>query len=117
MTTELQDVVAGARDTLIEQAEFDREFLGGMSAYRCQEWLSEHMHEAVDGAVPIYYGELFELVSDSDVWAQDTSDLGQPDSLLQAVQWAVYTAIEEAINNDESILEAVQAIAAGEDDE
>jgi len=109
--TAFQDCVAEAREAIIEAAEYEADFLNGMSRSRVSDWLSEAIHEAVDGAVPVYNYEIMQVASDPAVWSQGTSDFGQPENLMQAAQWAIYAAIEEAIGDDETIIEALMEIA------
>ena len=109
--TAFDKAVVDARDTLIEQAEYAKEFLTGMSRERLEDWLHEETHEAVDGAGPIYNDDIMACAADYRVWSQDTTDLGSPRDLTQAAQWAIYQAIEEALYEDASLLDAIEGIA------
>jgi len=107
MAESFRDCVGSARDTIIENAEYNKDFLAGMSRERVEGWLQEQIHEAVDGAVPIYNWDIMEVAKDSAVWSQDTSDYGTSRDLIHAAQLSIYMAIEEEINEDGSILDAI----------
>ena len=114
--SDFDEAVTDARAALIEHAEYNKESLSGMSRDRLQEWLNEEMHEAVDGAVPIYNSDIMACANDYRVWSQETDDFGKPENLIQAAQWAVYGAITEALNEDSSILDALEEIANADEE-
>lgn len=105
------DVIEGARDQMIENAEYAKDFLNGMSRERIEEWMREQVHEIADSHVPVYNTDIFSVLSDPRVWSQEVADLGTPESLLQAAQWAIYMAIEERLLGDEWLALSVEDIA------
>lgn len=109
--TAFDDLVSGARESLIEHAEYAADFLNGMSESRVRDWLDDEYHEIVDGAVPVYNNEIMDVAKDPRVWSQDTADYGEARDLIQAAQWAIYAAIDEALREDDSILAEIMAIA------
>lgn len=114
MTTEQETLdgrIALAREALIEHAQYNRDFLAGMSRERIEEWVQDELHEIVDGCVPVYNADIMAVATDPRVWTQDSADFGQPRDLLQAAQWAIYQAITEGLNEDTAILDEIYSIA------
>jgi hypothetical protein len=47
-------------------------------------------HEIVDGAIPIYTGQVFATLVDLDAWAEDITELGEFTDMLSAANAALY---------------------------
>lgn len=57
------------------------------------DFLQDVMHEVVDGSVPVYTSEIFDLASDPNVYGQDPSELGcEGESLDKQVIACIYLA-------------------------
>lgn len=111
MTT-LDDCIRDAREAIIENAEYSKDELNGMSRTKLEDWLSDAMHEATDGAVPIYYSDIFAVLADPRAFSQDINELGgATDDMSKNAQIAIYMAIQEALYDDASLLDEIEAIA------
>ena len=115
MTTEtmtLNKCISDAREAVIEAAEYAKDEISGYSRSRLEDWLSDALHEAVDGAVPIYYSDIFAVLADPRAFSQDINELGgATDDMSKNAQYAIYMAIEEALNEDRSLMDEIDAIA------
>ncbi len=114
----LDECIANARETIIENAEYAKDEINGFSRTRLSDWLSETMSEAVAGAVPIYYSDIFAVLAHPRAYSQDINELGgATDDMSKNAQVAIYMAIEEALNDDASLIDEIDAIANPEDAE
>lgn len=64
--------LTGIRDTFVEQYDWHRE------------------NDSLESLLTDYAGDLFRVMVDTAAWAEDVSDYGTPNDLLQATQWAVF---------------------------
>ena len=113
----LGECVANARESIIEAAEYAKDEINGYSRSRLEDWLSDAMHEATDSAVPIYHTDIFAVLADPRAFSQDINELGgATDDMSKNAQIAIYMAIQEALYDDTSLLDEIEAIANPDDE-
>lgn len=109
--SQFDTLVADTREAILEAAEYSADYLNSMSRSRLEEWLQEEGREQIDSMIPVYNHEIMQLASDSRVWSQNPEDLATTGSLILMTQACIYLALEEAINDDDSLMDALVEIA------
>ena len=87
--------------------ELITEAVDGCKEFADLEEAEDCRHEAVDGAIPVGYGELLDLLRETDIGGRRLPDtVGDRSTIWDAIQGALYEEISEGVSERWSEVEA-----------